>query len=350
MYRLMLTFNFLLLLSEPALGQNLIVGSECNIFNDSIKLYAVGESHDEKNSDLQLSILANLIKNGNIDYVVLELSVKMGEILNEYVVSGNRRAEMEVLINFLPRKARSNCTAIVQYIYKNNVGKSEEAKIGIVAVDQFGFKGFSNNPAALSIFFPNLKECGTELLQKILSTKNRKYSYKKGMEMLNSLLLDFDKNEEIYVKCLKDKSIDYKMQLMQITDGYKRDSRLNDSIRERFMYTQLRPLIGQDKTCFAIFGASHVLNKKDDTWFNGYAFTTVMAYAKSDFPNQTFSIVTQYKLNPLEEWLFGFNLLSKPIKEFFKGNRMRHIILDHEELETNHSVAAERCDMVILQK
>ena len=72
----------------------------------------------------------------------------------------------------------------------------------------------------------------------------------------------------------------------------------------------------------------------------------MVASAKSRFPTNVFSIITQYYEKKLFCFFGEFNFLSRSTKSYFTDKTLKYVVI--QDLE-QHPEASKRCDMIIIQ-
>jgi len=318
-------------------------------YDPNIRLYAIGENHVEDNADLHLSIIRYIQQNADVNVLILEFPVEMCKIINEYVLNGRKKEEMDALLNLYNRRARRNYILIVDYIREYNLSVSNEKKIRIAGIDRITLDFFYLQAKALDVIFPELENSDLPLVKNYITHPKKKYaSRKKDESIVDTLIKDASKNAILYKAYLKDRFPIYVEQLYQIKADYTHSWRKEDSIRELFMFSNLDTIIDSYKVSILICGGAHTLKKEKDTYYYGYAFTSILAVADYKYPNQTFSLVTQHYDKKLFRFFDEFNLLSNPNALYFEDRTKRYEVLTKEELK-QHPKADERCDMVIVQ-
>jgi len=311
-------------------------------------LYAIGENHVEDNADLHLKVIKYIQQNVKVDVVILELPEEIGKIINSYVLYGDKQKEMENLLLLLDYRPRKNISLIVNYIKDYNLSVTNDEKIQVKDIDFISFPTFSLQAQTLSIAFPEFKNSNIPVIDKYINNGKKRYSKKKGKEIINLLIEDATQNKKQYESQLGIRTTEYMRQLDQIKLNYIKSWRKSDSVRESILSHNLNTIIDSNKVSVLICGAMHALNKEHDSWFHGYPFTSMLATAKSRYPGQTFSIVTQYYDKKLFRFFGEFNLLSNPNALYFEDRTKRYEVLTKEELK-QHPKADARCDMVIVQ-
>jgi len=318
-------------------------------YDPNIRLYAIGESHTDDNSDLHLGILHYLQENTQINVVILELSEEMVKIINAYVRDGNMKPQMEELLALLGNTSEENKIALINDLRKYNLSVSDDRKISVIGIDFYSSNIFHSQMKALQIIFPELKNVNRPLVQGYIVKGRKKHSSsKKGKAIVSLLIEDATENKKQYESQLGIRTTEYMRQLELIQLNYIKNWRRSDSVRESILSHNLNTIIDSNKVSVLICGAMHSLNKEHDSWFHGYPFTSMLATAKSRYPGQTFSIVTQYYDKKLFRFFGEFNLLSNPNALYFEDRTKRYEVLTKEELK-QHPKADARCDMVIVQ-
>jgi hypothetical protein len=318
-----------------------------NFYNQKIKLYVVGEDHYRNNSEVQLGIINYLQENTTMNTLILEVPIEVGKIMNEYVLTGNKENEVKEILDLFNPVAENNVFCLLKHIRTFNMQKDDEEKNQIRGIDMMSFDTYQTQIKALYYLFPEFKGSNIPIIDKyLINSKGSNVSKKDRVKVFDSLLEDVGKNHDLYFTYLKDRLEIYKSQIIEIkynyTDGWKRQ----DSIRESILTRNLISEIDTNKVQLLICGASHALTLKNDSWYFGYPFTTMVANAKSVLHNGLFSIVTEYYEKKPIRFFSEFNLLSIPPKSYFTNRTPKYVVIENLEA---HPEASKRCDMIIIQ-
>lgn len=343
--------SILLLLYFPLLFAQSETDLKFDFFNSSTKLFVIGESHFEDDSDLQVALLNYLESNTDIDVFIIELSSEVGRLLNEYVLYGTGASDVNVIYSLLNKTVAKKVKILIDYIRNYNLLNTR--KIQVRGIDKYVFHKLKRQMLGLLVLFPELNKVNLPLVTRyITSQKVKNLSKNKSARLIQNLLDEAVYHEEIYRKYLENRFDVYCEHLKDLEFHFTNDNyyswRKSDSIREVFMSNNLINIIDSNSVSLMICGANHALMKENDIFPYGYPITSMVAKVKAKYPDEVFSIITQYYKKRIFKGTWEFNLLNAPMKSYFENNSVRYLIFKKKDIE-KHSVAKERCDMIIIQ-
>lgn len=319
-----------------------------DFYNSSVKLYAIGEDHFEDDVQLQISIIEYLQKNTTIDVFIFEYSVEVGAIFNEYVLYGNKKEKVDEICSLLHENVSRKTKILLDFLKNYNLSSSH--KIEVRGLDMFRFYELKRQMSGLLLIFPELSQINLPAVDRyVVKQKVRNYNRKKSSVLINTLITEIEQHRSLYYQYLGKKMVDYEECLNDLKFYYMDYSwRKSDSIREAFMSQKLINIVDSNSVSVLICGGAHAMFKENDSWYYGYPYSSMVAVAKGKYPNQVYSIITQYYEKKLYRFFPEFNLLSNPLEEYFEDRSKKYEVISGEELD-KHPEAKERCDMVIVQ-
>src|SRR5690606_26630235 len=98
-----------------------------------------------------------------------------------------------------------------------------------------------------------------------------------------------------------------------------------------------------------ICGDDHAMYKVTDNYY-GFPITSASAVVRKKYPEQVFSIVTQYYDKKLFRLIPELNLLNQSMEHYLQKNNNiadKYVIVDDETFKQS-PFAVERCDMIII--
>lgn len=324
-----------------------------NFFDPKTKLYVIGENHFEDNTILQPTIINYLIQNSRLNTVIVEMPVEAGKIFNEYVQSGIKAKEVDVLCSLLQKHGRRNLKAILETVRQYNVSIPDSLKIKVKGIDLFSYEGFFRQVQALTVIFPEFQNQKLAIVNRYLfADRNFHFNKETSKAIVDSLFSDIAKNREQYTEILGDRLKIYQEHLIQMQYDYLENSVQNwkryDSLREKYMTDQLIDILNTDQICVMICGAVHAMYLPNDSWYNGYPFTSITATAMMKYPDQVFAIILQYHRKKIH-LLFGpFNLLNYPMKHYFENSSSKYVVIESDNF--GNSNASQRCNLIVIKK
>jgi hypothetical protein len=337
---------FILILLDSSVYSQNIDSLKFNFFDPRIKLYTIGEGHFYDNVEIQITLLKYLQKSTTVNVYITEFPTEIGKIFNQYVQYGENKIEVDKICSLVSKNVSKNEKIILEYLRQHNL-QNPNQKIKVIGLDSYGFVGLSRKLIALSIIFPELKNSNIALVNKYFF-KKKPYSKKKSIEIIDSLIVDVEKNKEKYSFHLGGRLESYKEQLTYLKHDFLYNWKQQDEIREGVLSKNLIQILDSNSVCVMICGAAHGLLKENDTWYYGYPITSMTSNAKIKYPDQVFSIIFHYYQKKLIRIFPEFNMLNNSLKSYFENNNVRYKIIDKVELE-KHKFAKERCDMIIIQ-
>lgn len=321
---------------------------DLNFYSKENKLYIIGEDHFEDDIEIQLSIIEYIKKNAQIDALIFEFPSEATQIFNEYVLTGNKKDEVDGICNLVSKSVSRKTKIILDYLKNHN--QSNTHKIKVEGLDMLRFHKLKRQIKSLQLIFPELSNVNLPLTKKyVLDQRIRNYKRNKSSEIIDHLTSELEQNRSVFQQYLGQKMTCYEKCLNDLKFYYMDYSwRKSDSIREVFMSQNLIQIVDSNTLSIMICGAAHATFKENDSWFYGYPFTTMAATIEKKYPNQISSIITQYYEKKLLRIFPEFNLLNNPMEFYFKGKNKEYQIISGDELNM-HPVAKERCNVVILK-
>ena len=320
--------------------------------DSSIHLYILGEAHFNDNRQLQEAIIKELITSKRIAHVVVEWPIGADIIFNRYVLL-NDSTELPNIENLAHPIVAKNTHLFLNTIRKYNNQVEDNDKVSISTIDYVNYSRLSYSLTSLSYSFPELNISKIPVTQSFLfGKKKRKYKRKEKLEIIDCLIREYKSNIDVFNTTLLEKSDLYYSSLKTMKIAYRKGEGFNKetvNARDFYMYTNLKPILDRGEKCLFLCGAVHATKKVNDNYNYGFSYTPVTALIEQDFPEKTFSIITQYyKREKLINFFGTFNLLKNSMETYFPERKKKYVIIDSEQL-LEHPSAKERCDMIIIQ-
>ncbi len=321
-----------------------------DFFDPNIKLYVIGESHFEDDGDLQVALFDYITKNGKVNAFLTELSVEVGALFNDYVLTGKRESDVNKIYSLLDPKVSTKIQMILEFLKDYNL--SHEQKINVVGLDRYHFFKLKRQIKGLNTIFPETEKINLPLVRKyVVQEEVRNLNRKKSAALIKSLIQEVEQHQQEYSLQMGDRLLSYTNYLKDLEFHYVNNNIYNykkvDSIRETFLTNNLLKAMDAHQVCFMICGADHAIIKRDDNFSKGYPFTSMTAIANEKYPSQVFSIIMHYNDKKSKKFDFYYNLLNKPISEFVKDNSVKYVAIDQNQIQ-NHPDAKVRSSMIII--
>lgn len=327
-----------------------IVSSQIDFkfYQDSIKLYVIGEAHFEDNEYIQLEVLDYLRNESQMNDLIWEVPMDYGYIFNEFVLTGRKEHEVDILCSTLNSKIGKYTKGFLVEIRNKNSLVPENSKIRIHGIDVFGVERFRNKVKAMKLLYPELIQIELNTVTNFsFSKKTPRLNKKEEIEVFDQLFKDFEANANRYDSILGEKADAYKLSLQQIRQKLMLNWEEYRNIRENYLTAELTKILDSNNRSLLVCGAVHAIKLKNDTWYYGKEYSSMVSRINKVNPPNCYSIVQHYYKPKLFRIFPEFNLLNQELKSIAKSTKSKYVIFDSEMLES-HELTNERCDMIIV--